>query len=101
MRRIFEITTKRKTTMASRSKTQLTLDDHVQLGSRLKALRVDVLRISMTLSPSMKVADVQAFLRSLKEVDGLRSKLDGQLARDFPQEFDCNTYYGKSKDAQP
>ena len=82
------------------SKTRLTLADHIQLGSRLKALRMDVLRISMSLAPAMKCSDVQAFLRSLKEVDGLRSKLDGQLAKDFPNEFDCNTYYGGSKDAQ-
>lgn len=83
---------------------KLTYEDHVEIGTRLKQVREDLLALRWGLcksegprSPIVKAAD-----RATCDVDALRTRLDSLLCAGLPltDESWRGVYYGKDRSAR-
>jgi len=81
--------------MPAHKKLRLTLEQHIEIGKRLKTLRSDAYTIAAEVSPALKAKDVDRFLKSILAINLFRCSLDNLVCRDYPREFNAGIYYGE------
>ena len=81
----------------SKRKVPMTIDEHRELGNRLKVIRADYMKTLLRLQEAYPQQSrcVLALRRTLKQLELLRNALDDDIAYEYPREFTPNYYYGE------
>ena len=77
---------------------RLTLEQHLEVSTVLKKHRDELMNLTILLGNTYpKNNKVVRSIRKAEKVNGeLRCELDNLLAGEYPEDFSCGVYYGKS-----
>jgi hypothetical protein len=74
-------------------------DQHLEIGRKLRAVREEMMTIMVEVSNGLGSSKRATVLsrQCLKNLESLRSELDNELCRNFPDREFRGVYYGRSK----